>query len=401
MPYKKGEIAVKLTVLLMLALELTACSSKNGEPVPVASGASAGQTDDASAAQGAGGGGRKLTVVKETDAPKRTDVAIERIHRFEGAAIEAWLSDDALRITTTKLEKPGTDTEEAKFSYTPETVDLTNDARKPAKQAETEGGTAALVKESLSPDGKFAFVQQWKDNYTARNFVKNVATGGMTEIKGANYLESGGWVDEGTYLLAAGSMNGRGDILAVKTDGTVSKMTLEDPKTELFTKFTASHGSVYYTDQAQNLKTLAYGTATKPTVLVSGVSGFEIAPDGARIAVSTGPSQDGTAARLLLYGADGRQQGSAIGTGDLIPYMSWSADAVKLAFAVYAENRSGMNGVYLFDAASGTVVPVVPNAFPQYPLSWNPSGTRLGVTAAGKGDLPVTEIIDFKNQQTP
>ncbi|MFD2329040.1 hypothetical protein ACFSR7_07250 [Cohnella sp. GCM10020058] len=400
MPNKKGEIAVKLTVLLMLAFELTACSAKNGEPIPVASDASAGQTDDASAAQGAGGG-RKLTVVKETDAPKRTDVAIERIHRFEGAAIDAWLSDDALRITTTKLEKPGTDTEEAKFSYTAETVDLTNDARKPAKLAETEGGTAALVKESLSPDGKFAFVQQWKDNYTARNFVKNVATGGMTEIPGANYLESGGWVDEGTYLLAAGSMDGRGDILAVKTDGTVSKMALEDPKTELFTKFTASHGSVYYTDQAQNLKTLAYGTATKPSVLVSGVSGFEIASDGVRIAVSTSPGQDGTTARLLLYGADGRQQGSTIGTGDLIPYMSWSADAVKLAFAVYAEDRSGMNGVYLFDAASGTVVPVVPNAFPQYPLSWNPSGTRLGVTAAGKGDLPVTEIIDFKNQQTP
>lgn len=401
MPNKKGEIAVKLTVLLMLAIELTACSAKNGEPIPVASGASAGQTDDATAAQGAGGGKRKLTVVKETDAPKRSDVAIERIHRFEGAAIDAWLSDDALRVTTTKLVKPGTDTEEAKFNYATETVDLANDARKPAKLPETEGDTPALVKEIPSPDGKFAFVQQWKDKYTARNFVKNVATGGMTEIPGANYLESGGWVDEGTYLLAAGSMEGRGDILAVKTDGAVSKMKLDDPETELFTTFAASHGRVYYTDQAQNLKTLAYGTASKPTVLAAGVSGFEVAPDGARIAVSTGPGQDGTAARLLLYGADGRQQGSAIGNGDLIPYMSWSADAVKLAFAVYAEDRSGMNGVYLFDAASGTVVPVVPNAFPQYPLSWNPSGTRLGVTASGKGDLPVTEIIDFKNQQTP
>lgn len=401
MPNQKGEIAVKLTLLLMLALELTACSAKNGEPVPVDSGASAGQTDDSSAAQGAGGGDRKLTVVKETDAPKRADVAIERIHRFEGAAIDAWLSDDALRITTTKLEKPGTDTEEAKFTYTPETVDLTNDARRPAKELETEGDAAPLVKELPSPDGKFAFVQQWKDKYTARNFVKNVATGGMTEITGANYLESGGWVDEGTYLLAAGAMDGRGDILAVKTDGTVSKMTLDDPKTEQFTKFTASNGIVYYTDQAQNLKTLAYGAASKPTVLATGVSGFEVAPDGTRIAVSTGPGPDGTAARLLLYGVDGRQQGSAIGKGDLIPYMSWSADAVKLAFAVYAEDRSGMNGVYLFDAASGMVVPVVPNAFPQYPLSWNPSGTRLGVTAAGKGDLPVTEIIDFKKQQTP
>ncbi|CAI6082692.1 TolB family protein [Cohnella sp. JJ-181] len=403
MPNKKGEIAVKLTLLLTLAFELTACSAKNGEPVPVASGAEAGGTDGP-AAPGADGGKRKLTVVRETDAPKRTEVAIDRIHRIEGASIDAWLSDDAVRITTTKRLSPGTETEEAKYSYTTETVNLLDDARSADRQADADRSKAALVKETPSPDGKFAFVQQWKDHYTARNFVKNVASGDMIEIKAANYIESGGWLDADTYVLAAGAMDGRGDVLVIETDGTVSKMELDDPQIEMFAKFTASRGSVYYTDQAQNLKAVAYGTATKPTLLASGVTGFEIAPDGARIAVTTADGTDGTGEKLLLYGADGRTQGSAaIGKGDLIPYMSWSADASKLAFAVYAEDRSGMNGVYLFDAASGIVVPVVPNAFPQYPLSWNPSGTRLGVTAAGKGDLPATEIIDFKTQtqQTP
>lgn len=400
MPHKKGEIAVKLTVLLMLAFELTACSAKNGEPVPVASGAPAGQTDDASASQGAGAGSRKLTVVKETDAPKRTDLAIERIHRLEGAAIDAWLSDDALRVTTTKLVKPGTATEEPKFSYGAETVDLTNDTRRPAKLPEMEGDTASLVKEIPSPDGKHVFVQQWKDKYTARNFVKNVATGGTIEIKAANYIESGGWIDADTYALAAGSMNGRGDVLAIRTDGAVSKIALDDPQTEQFVVFTASHGFIYYTDQQQNLKRLAFGES-KPVRLAGDVAGFEVAPDGARIAVWTAGGSDGTGAQLLLYDADGRPQSAPIGKGDLIPYASWSADASKLAFAVYAEDRSGMNGVYVFDSASGTVVPVVPNAFPQYPLSWNPSGTRLGVTASGKGDLPVTEIIDFKTQKNP
>ncbi|MDG0809182.1 TolB-like translocation protein [Cohnella rhizosphaerae] len=351
--------------MLALACELTACSAKRGEPVPVASGAEAGQTDG-SAAQRPDGGKRKLTVVKETDAPTRAEVAIDRIHRLEGASIDAWLSDDVVRITTTKRLSPGTATEEAKFSYAAETVDLTNDARSADKQADAAGPAPALVKEKLSPDGKFAFVQQWKDNYTARNFMKNTETGEMTEIKASNYLESGGWLDADKYVLAAGAMQGRGDVLVIRTDGTVSKMEIDDPQAELFTKLSASRGNVYYTDALQNLKKVVYGADPKPTLLASGVSDYELAPDGARIAVSTAGGADG--AKLLLYDADGRTQSTAaIGKGDLVPYMSWSADASKLAFAVYAEDRSGMNGVYVFDTASGTVVPVVPNAFPPVP----------------------------------
>lgn len=396
MPYMPSKHAARLAILLLLAVELTACSSRSGGgAVPVPPGAAAGQTGEAAASPPPGGGDRKLTVVRETDAPKSSGIAIDRIHRMEGAAVDAWLSDDVVRIMTTKLEKPATATEEPKFSYGAETVDLTDDRRQPAKLPAPNGGTAALVKETPSPDGKHVFVQQWQDKYTARNFVKNTATGSMTEIDADNYLESGGWLDADTYVLATGTKEGRGDVLAIKTDGTATKLALDDAETETFVRLTASHGRIYYTDQLQNLKTLAAGDS-RPTLLATGVLDFEAAPDGATIAVSAAAGRDGTGAQLLLYGGDGRTQGAAIGKGDLIPYISWSADADKLAFAVYTEDRSGMNGVYLFDAASGTVAPVVPNVFPQYPLSWNPSGTRLGVTSAGKDDLPVTEIIDFK-----
>jgi hypothetical protein len=385
----KGDRFVMLGCVLALAAGLTACqaSQDRTENGQLGSGATSGTKT--------GGGDRRLTVVKDDGRQRGEELAVMRIHRLEGANIEAWLSDREARIVTTKLLQPATTTEEPKFSYTESTVDLITGEERDSKPQAEPGRPGAITKEEASPDGRYLFVQQWINKYTARNFMKNAGTGQSVELKISNYLESGGWLNNDTYVLAAGSMEGRGDVLAISADGTVKSLKLEDPETEPFLQFAASGGRMYYTDRNQILKTFD-PEHTRPSELVRGVSQFSLSPAGDRIAVLTAYTKAAPGTKLLMYDANGTAQGTLLGKGDLIPYFNWSPDGSKLAFAVYAEDKYGMNGVYVLDTATGKVSPIGPGAFPQYPLSWNPSGTRLGVTIQGGDSLPVTQIFDFQ-----
>ncbi|MFD3763765.1 hypothetical protein [Paenibacillus lactis] len=62
-----------------------------------------------------------------------------------------------------------------------------------------------------------------------------------------------------------------------------------------------------------------------------------------------------------------------------------------------------MNGVYVFDTASGKVTwlapyysSVHPAAHPVYQLSWSPSGKKLGITTEDKESLLVTQVVEFR-----
>lgn len=372
---------IKFGAVLSLAAALAACSSvQNGN-----------QADNGNNTNKHG----ELTVVKKPEQKPNQDVMVQRIHRFEGASMDKWLSDDQVQLMYTKLVKQATATEEAKFEYTTMDVDLSNNeqtsAARPVKKVQT------VEKEQPSPDGKYVFIQQWKDKYTARNFIKEVSTGNRTEIKGSNYLETGGWLNDTTYVLAAGSMSGLGDIRQITADGTVTLLKLDDPTLgdEPFVNFGVGQGRIYYTDHNQTLKQFAPGEP-KPTELVKHAMTFQVSPDGKHLAVEIQKEAGKTGSELRIFDSNGSAEGLSIAKGDLIPYIAWSPDSSKLAAALYTENQSGMNGVYIFDSATGKVSPIGPSYFPQYPLSWNPSGTRLGVTVADKDSMPVTHIIDFQ-----
>lgn len=372
---------IKISAVLSLAAALAACSSvQSGNPA-----------NNGNEANKRG----ELTVVKGPEQKPNQDIVVQRIHRFEGASMDKWLSEDLVQLMYTKLVKKAAATEEAKFEYSTVKIDLGNNEKKseeePVKTVET------VVKEQTSPDGKHVFIQEWKDKYTARNFIKEVGTGTKTEIKGSNYLESGGWLNDTTYILAAGSMNGHGEILQIAVDGTVTELKLEDPALgdQPFANFGAGQGYVYYTDNNQALKQFVPGNP-KPTELVKQAITFQVSPDGKHLAVEIQKQAGKTGSELRIFDSNGSAEGLSIAKGDLIPYMAWSPDSSKLAAAVYTENQSGMNGVYIFDSATGKVSPIGPSYFPQYPLSWNPSGTRLGITVADKESMPVTHIVDFK-----
>lgn len=387
----RGDKAVKLGFVLALAAGLAACQPGQDRHESGQAGSSP------TAGTKTGEGERRLTVVKDGGRKGGEEIAVKRIHRLEDANIEAWLSDSELRITTTTLVKPATSTEEAKFTYAESTVDLASGERRDEKPKASMAQPGATTKEEASPDGRFVFAQRWENKYIARNFMKNAATGQSVELAIPNYLESGGWLDNGTYVLAAGSMEGRGDIVAVSTDGKLETLQLQDPDAgaEPFLQFAAGHGRIYYIDPKQVLKTFD-PSQPRPTVLVRGVSQFSLSPSGDRIAVLTAYAKEASSIKLLMYDTSGTAQGTQIGKGELIPYFNWSPDGSKLAFAVYSEDRNGMNGVYVLNSATGIVSPIGPGVFPQYPLSWNPSGTRLGVTAQGGDGLPATQIYDFQ-----
>lgn len=346
-----------------------------------------GQADqDAPAEQG------HLTVVEGSGPKPNQGIVVKAIHRLEGANIEQWLSDDELQISMTKLIKPGTSTEEPKYEYSSQKVNLDSNKH----TAVTDQVDSNMVrKEQVSPDGQYSFIQQWQDKYTARNFIENRGTGQVTVLHEDNYLEQGSWLNNDTYVLAAGSMQGPGPILSIHVDGTITPLPLQDPELDNFTSFGAVQDRIYYTDNKGVLKQLQPGAA-QPTKLLKNVVNFELSPDGKHLAVETTPVPGQTGSELRMFDSNGSAESISIAKGDLIPYIAWSPDSTKLAAALYTEDSRGMNGVYILDSTSGKVSPIGLNYFPQFPLSWNPSGTRLGVTIDGEDGLPMTQIVDFK-----
>ncbi|MFD0716810.1 TolB family protein [Paenibacillus sp. GCM10027626] len=340
------------------------------------------------------GGKRELTVVKDSKPPAEQGIAVQRIHRIDSANIEKWLSDQELEIQVTTLEKQATATKEAQYSYSRFRFDLETGKRLSIEE-QTGAGQGEVIKSFLSPDGKYSFIQTWKNKYTAVNAIKNMATGEQHEVAVDNYMEVGGWLNNDSYVLAAGSMNGRGEIWNISVDGTREKIELQDSEVESFTQFATGNGTIYYTDAKNRMKSFT-PTQSRPTLLATDVSTLSLSPDSQRIAVSTARSGGQEESRLLIYDTGGHVQGLLIGKGDLLSHQSWSPDSSRLAFAVYTEDKGGMNGIYIFDTVSGKVSPLGLSYYPVYPLSWNPSGSRLGITVDDKEKLIVTHIVDFK-----
>lgn len=335
-----------------------------------------------------GGGKRELTVVKEGKPPAEQGIAVQRIHRIEGANIEKWLSDDELEIVVTTLEKEATATQEAQYSHRQFRLDLETGQRQSI--AEQPGASRGeVIKSFLSPDGKYSFIQTWENKYTAVNAIENMATGERHEVTVDNYMEVGGWLNNDYYILAAGSMEGLGVIWKISVDGTREKIELQDSEVDYFIQFAVGNGKIYYTDSKSRLKSFT-PTQARPTLLAKDISTLSLSPNSQRIAVTTSRSGGQEEARLLIYDTSGHVQGLQIGKGDVVSYQSWSPDSSKLAFAVYTEDQGGMNGIYIFDTVSGKVSPLGLSYYPTYPLNWNPSGTRLGITEDD------TYIIDFK-----
>ncbi|WP_028537843.1 MULTISPECIES: WD40 repeat domain-containing protein [Paenibacillus] len=406
MKHPMGTFALQLLAATLLLGTVTACqpnekrltvvdpkTHQNGQQQPAQTG---GKPAEAK---------RQLTVVDAQPQSPGREVRVVRMHAIEDSSIQSWISEDEVKVEKTRLVKSGTATEEPQYAYEVSIVNLvTGQTREPAGEEGQQMDGYMLVKEFPSPDGRYRFIQKWKNKYTADNFVENRQTGEILHIPGENYLELGGWLNEETYILAAGSMEGRGEIRQISAaDGKVTLLMLDDPDIDVFIHFGVSHGRIYYTDNYNVLKVFDPGQS-KPVSLIRDVWEFQISPDSRYIAVST-VTQSGVfqGSELLIYDSAGSLQGTLIGKGDVISYVTWSPDSTKLAFDVYSENKPGMNGVYIFDTGSGQVSPLAPyyaSVDPPphaiYPLSWSPSGQRLGITVDDPKSLLVTQVIDFK-----
>ncbi|GAB6926229.1 hypothetical protein JCM10914A_02120 [Paenibacillus sp. JCM 10914] len=391
---------LRVGALVLLAIVVTACQSQERLTVVESEGGTEQQP-----ASNAGGetGERKLTVVDQPSGKAPRELVVNQARGIVSSNIEEWLSENEVRVTTIDMLKEATDTEEPEFRYTSEVVVLSTGKRRQLTNEESQR-PEHLVQETLSPDGQHSFIQTWRDKYTADNAIQNLNTGELIPVTGDNYMQIGGWLDSNTYVLAAGSMNGKGDIRLIHVDGTYTTLDIDDEDVEYYTQFGASKGRIYYTDKHHVLKVVEPGLS-KPVHLIDNVWSFEISPNSEYIAVSTATKSGGEqGSELLIYDAAGSLQGSLVGKGDLISYLSWAPDSSKLGFDVYTEKESGMNGVYVFDTASGKVSwmapyysTVHPAAHPTYPLSWSPSGKKLGITIDDEKALMVTQVIEFQS----
>ena len=147
-------------------------------------------------------GERKLTVVEGASGPSSQEVVVNQTHRIASSNIETWLSENEVKVLTTKLIKEATETEEPQYAYSSEAVNVSTGERRELTNHEESHPGEHLVKEEISPDGKYSFIQKWRDKYTADNFLKDLSTGKSIPVKGDNYMEIGGWLDTDTYVLA-------------------------------------------------------------------------------------------------------------------------------------------------------------------------------------------------------
>lgn len=407
MNHNTGKYGFKLLAASLLSITVSACQSPPGDRLTVVDPGDThrtGQQQPVRDGAEEAGTKRQLTVVRTPTEQAGRQVNVTGTHKIESARIQSWISEDEVQIETIRLVKAGTETEEPQYEYTTSIMNLLKgQIREPTGEEGQQMDGYMFVKETLSPDREYSFIQKWKDKYTADNYVKDHRTGEMTQIPGDNYLELGGWLNADTFVLAAGSMNGRGEIRKISAaDGKVTTLPLEDPDVDVFTQFGVTHGRIYYTDNHQVLKVLDPGQ-TKPVSLIRDVWNFQLSPNSQYISVST-VTQSGAfqGSELLIYDSAGTLQGTLIGKGDLISYVTWSPDSDKLAFDVYTEKQPGMNGVYLFDTQSGQVSPLEPYyapteplPHPTFPLSWSPSGNRLGITVDDSNSQLVTQVIDF------
>ncbi|ASS67884.1 MULTISPECIES: hypothetical protein [unclassified Paenibacillus] len=391
---KEYRMLSALTITLTLAAALSGCQSGQDRITLVKPPSDQAPSSSVNPSHPSSNkGDRTLTVVDGAVQSANPEAIVDRIHRLDDAHIEKWISDNEIQVEVVKVTKPATRTEEAEYSYTSAIVDLAQDQFRTISAGENKG--QPTVKEQPSPDGKLIFIQKWKDKYTASNFIKQVSTGSLSEVPGDNYMEVGDWLDNRTYVLAAGSTQGRGEIRRISSDGTYTPLELNDPDTELLSQIGTSGGRIYYTDVHHQLKAFEPGNSM-PTLIAKNVGDFQISPDGQRIAAATAAANDQGNTQILIYAPSGQVQGSMIGKGDMMLYLAWSPNSAKLAFALYSEEKSGMNGLYIFDSNTGSVSPLGPTYYPVSPLSWSPTGKRLGVTMQNESSGIVTQILDFK-----
>ncbi|GAF09205.1 hypothetical protein [Paenibacillus pini] len=346
---KKYRMLSALTISLTLAAALSGCQSGQDQITLVKP--KSNQTPPSSVSTShpsSNRGDRTLTVVDGAVQSANPEAIVDRIHRIDDAHIEKWLSDNEVQVEVVKVTKPPTKTVEAQYSYTSAVVELTQDQLRNIPKTPERSNGQLTVKEQPSPDGKLIFIQKWMDKYTASNFIQQVSTGSLIEVPGDNYMEVGDWLDNNTYVLAAGSTQGRGEIRHISADGTYTPLELNDPDTEILSQIGTSGGRIYYTDVHHQLKAFEPGNSV-PTLIAKNVGDFQISPDGQRIAVATFMANDKGNTQILIY-TPPQVQGSMIGKGDMMLYLAWSPNSAKLAFALYSEEKSGMNGLYIFDS---------------------------------------------------
>ncbi|WMT43229.1 hypothetical protein RE628_13840 [Paenibacillus sp. D2_2] len=317
---RRNYIAGLLAATLLTTGIISGCSAaQEGRTAPVRTTPDAGSRTSTET----GGGKRELTVVKEGKLPADQGIIVQRIHRIDGANIEKWLSDDELDIQVTTLEKQATATNEPQFSYSRFRFDLGTGQRENIKE-QPGVSQGKIVKSFPSPDGKYSFIQTWKNKYEAVNTITNMATGERNELLTIdNYMEVGGWLNNDSYILAAGSMENLGAIWKISVNGNREKIELQDSEVEFFTQFAVGNGQIYYTDNNSRLKRFT-PTQARPTLLATDVSTLSLSPDSQRIAVTTTRSGGQEEESLLIYDTSGHVQGLQIGKGDLISYQSWS-----------------------------------------------------------------------------
>ena len=346
---------VKITVLLLVALTLSACSVQEENSRDIE------EPDD--------------SIVDNENESNENDldfVTIEKIEKYVGMEISDWIDEQTVVLAKENQELGKMSLLENAEFY-PRSIYEYNLDTKEFKTIKVQkdmflGGAI------LSPDKKHLLYYEYSIGDVAYYLMslEDGAQSSVTEdIIGSAYTAE--WTDEQNVIGASYA----GGAYMADTRGNLTQIA-ELQEEQLFTVHKMKEKIYYITTDSPTFQVymLDLVTKEKKNLQVENADGITLSPDGKQMLVT---QATGSTKRLIITDTDGNIQ-STITEGSDVTGASWSPNQQMIAYQLDSViNDVDSSGLYLYDISTGKSIQIAPNVR-NVKIKWSPSGKKISVT---------------------
>ncbi len=248
-----------------------------------------------------------------------------------------------------------------------------------------------------SQDGQHVFFTEGVDGdpYEIQGYIWEVSTGKVTSIGRLDITNTVSWADN-EHLITDQIGGG---IRLIDLNGHSSDVVLPysmQPQDRIDNVQKVGKVIYFLGSDTHVYRLVQYANQSEPTMtaIASNVRTFTVSPDGERIAIEQRLWNTTEPAKLIIIDPQGDVKGT-LAQGSLISHSVWSSDSRMLAFAINQVNQQGMNGLYIFDQATGKTTPVFAKIQDSNAsIQWNPSSKSLSMYDESNGIM--TYIIGIE-----
>lgn len=346
---------VKITVLLLVVLTLSACSMQEENSKDME------EPDD--------------SIVDNENESNENDldfVTIEKIEKYEGMEISDWIDEQTVVLAKENQELGKMSLLENAEFYPRSIYEYKLDTKEfKTIKAQKDMFLGGAI---LSPDKKHLLYYEYSIGDVAYYLMslEDVGQSSVTEdIIGSAY--TAGWTDEQNVIGASYA----GGAYMADTRGKLTQIA-ELQEEQLFTVHKMKEKIYYITTDSPTFQVymLDLVTKEKKNLQVENADGITLSPDGKQMLVTQATE---TKKSLKIADADGNIQ-STITEGSDVTGASWSPNQQMVAYQLDSViNDVDSSGLYLYDVSTGKSIQIAPNVR-NAKIKWSPSGKKISVT---------------------